>query len=118
MTPFLIAFLWTLAFETPVYALMLDREARAWPGPLLVALALNVMTHPLFSWWALTAHPTEPTIVAMECAISVAEGLALAAMRWRNPKCAARGARLLLASVGVAFLANATSYGLGRLLFV
>ena len=117
MTPFLIAFLWTLAFETPVYALMLDREARAWPGPLLVALALNAMTHPLFSWWTLTTHPSESTIFAMECAIFVVEGLALAAIRRRNPRCGARGARLVLASVGIAFVANAMSYGLGRLLF-
>lgn len=117
MTAWLIAFLITLAFETPVYAWMLDGEARDWRGPLLVSLGLNVMTHPMFSWRVLTTQPSEAAIFAMECAIFVVEGLALAVIRRRNPKCRARGARLLLASVGIAFVANATSYGLGRLLF-
>jgi hypothetical protein len=38
-------------------------------------------------------------------------------MRARNPKNTSLGARLVLASVGIAFSANAFSYGMGRLLF-
>jgi len=38
-------------------------------------------------------------------------------MRGRNPKNTSRGARLVLTSVGIAFCANAFSYGMGRLLF-
>jgi len=113
----LVAFVWTLVFETPVYAAFLDREARTWRGPLLVSLALNAMTHPLFSWWVLSAQPAESAIAVAECGIFVAEGLALAAMRARNPESRSRGARLVLTSVGIAFCANALSYGAGRLFF-
>ncbi len=117
LTSWLVAFVWTLVFETPVYAAFLDREARTWRGPLLVSLALNLMTHPLFSWWVLGAQPAESAIAVAECGIFVAEGLALAAMRARNPENRSSGARLVLASVGIAFCANAFSYGMGRLLF-
>ncbi len=117
MMSWLFAFVWTLAFETPVYAALLEREARSWRGPLLVSFALNAMTHPLFSWWVLSCWPSEQSIVLVECAIFVAEGLALAAVRARNPRCALRGRRLLRSSLGIALLANLTSYGLGRLFF-
>ncbi len=117
MTAWLIAFVWTLVLETPVYASFLDRESRTWRGPLLASLALNLMTHPLFSWWVLGAQPAESAIAVAECGIFVAEGLALAAMRACNPRAKGRGARLVLPSVGIAFCANAFSYGVGLLLF-
>lgn len=117
MIAWLVAFVWTLVLETPVYVAFLDRESRTWHGPLLASLALNVMTHPLFSWWVLGSQPGEAAIFVAECGIFVAEGLALAALRARNPRTDARAARLVLSSIGIAFCANAFSYGVGLLLF-
>ena len=117
MMSWLVAFVWTLVLETPVYAAFLDREAQTWHGPLLASLALNLMTHPLFSWWVLGSQPAESAIAVAECGIFFAEGLALAALRARNPRTKGRGARLVLPSVGIALCANAFSYGVGMLLF-
>lgn len=119
MMAWLVAFVWTLALETPVYALCLEREARRWWAPLAVSLLLNVMTHPLFAWWVLRAVPSNAEVALAECAIACAEGCALAAMRRSRllPAATSRGSRLMLSSWLVAVAANGASYGIGQLLF-
>jgi hypothetical protein len=119
MMSWLVAFVLTMALETPVYAYWLEREAKRWWAPLAASLLLNLATHPLFSWWALHAWPSSGEVLLAECAIALAEGCALALLRRSRllPNSNERGARLLLSSIGIAVLANGVSYGLGLLLF-
>lgn len=86
MIAWLSAFVWTFALEYPVYAAGLGRSARRWWEPLAWTLGVNVATHPLFSWWALTTVPGPGALLGAEAAIAVAEGLLLAcALRHRAP---------------------------------
>ncbi|MEQ1634275.1 MAG: hypothetical protein ABL997_17980, partial [Planctomycetota bacterium] len=54
----LAAFVWTLLLEYPVCAAVLGRFRQRWWEPLAWTLAVNVATHPLFSWWVLARSPT------------------------------------------------------------
>lgn len=106
MMAWLSAFIWTLVVELPVYELGGKSPPRPWWHMPVVAVGLNVLTHPLFSWWTLVSAPPVAAVVTAEGLISVVEGLVLLAVR-RDlgvPK-----------ALGLAFFANGTSYGLGIL---
>jgi hypothetical protein len=103
----LAAFVWTLVFEAPVYAVGLRRPARHWWEPLAWALALNLLTHPLFAWWVLGCGPSPGAVLGAEALIAATEGLVLAlGLAGRCPPARA---------VTTAVAANGLSYGMGLL---
>jgi hypothetical protein len=105
MMSWLVAFVWTLILEYPVYAAGVGRAARCWWEPLAWTLAVNVATHPLFSWWVLSRAPHDDEVRIAEVAIALAEGLLLALiLRARCPP-----PRVLLTAI----VANAGSYLVG-----
>lgn len=106
MMPWLSAFIWTLVVELPVYELGGKSPPLPWWHMPLVALGLNVLTHPLFSWWTLVVAPPDAVIFIAEVLISIVEGFVLLAVR-----------RDLGASKALvlAVCANGASYGLGIL---
>ena len=106
MTLWLGLFLWTLVLELPFYELGAGTRSRPWWHMPLLALALNLLTHPLFTWWQYETAPSHGSVLGAELAIAAVEGLALFAVRrelgvWR--------------SLSVAGVANGASYGLGLL---
>jgi hypothetical protein len=100
----LALFTWTLALELPVMAWALSGLAFPWWRVTLIVLALNLLTHPLFTWWQLEYGPSEGQVFQAELAIVAVEGLALAAML-RQP----RSPLPWLAALA----ANGVSYGVG-----
>jgi len=103
-----IAFCWTLAFETPVYALALRNVAQRWWTPLALALAVNLATHPVFSAWVLARSPGAAAIALAEVGIALSEAaLVYVASR---PRCSAPRA------LAAGSLANAGSYLAGEFL--
>ena len=107
MMPWLSAFIWTLVIELPVYELGGKSPPLPWWHMPVVTLGLNILTHPVFSWWTLVVAPPVAVVVLAEVMISVVEGFVLLAVR-RDlgvPKV-----------LGLAFSANGASYGLGILL--
>ncbi|MFM7296239.1 MAG: hypothetical protein ACKO4Q_03345 [Planctomycetota bacterium] len=108
MTLWLALFLWTLVLELPVYALGAAQRAGCWWHMPLVALALNLLTHPLFTWWQYEVRPRGDTVLAAEVGIALVEGLGLLALR----RDLGLG-RALLCS----FAANGVSYGTGLLVW-
>ncbi|MBP6631736.1 MAG: hypothetical protein KBG28_13910 [Kofleriaceae bacterium] len=107
-TLWLLAFVWTLAIELPVWVLVLaPPPARWWAAPAL-ALGLNALTHPLL-WlaWPIRA-PYWWSVCTGEVAVVVVEA-ALAALGARAGGWSVR--RAVLAAV-LANLAS-TLFGLG-----
>lgn len=107
MILWLALFTWTLALELPVYAWALGHIAGPWWRVPLLTLALNLLTHPLFTWWQLEFAPDSRAIFQVELAIAFVEALSLALLL-REP----RSPKPWLA----AFAANGFSYGCGMLL--
>ena len=93
--PWLFAFVWTLAIEIPIYAAVLGRGRRT----LALAIAVNVLTHPLL--WIV-----RPPILPGEMLVAATEAAICAAVT-RRPT----------ASLLAAGLANLASYELGVILF-
>ena len=106
MTLWLGLFLWTLVLELPVYELGAGTRTRPWWHVPALALALNLITHPVFTWWQYETAPSRLAVLGAELGIAAAEALALFCLR----RDLGLGRALL---VGVA--ANGTSYGLGLL---
>ncbi|MBM3989371.1 MAG: hypothetical protein FJ298_00020 [Planctomycetes bacterium] len=104
MTLWLGLFLWTLVLELPIYEFAAARRSSPWWHLPLVVLALNLLTHPLFTWWHYEAAPARDAVFVAELWITLAEGLALFALRRELGL-----GRALLAS----FAANGVSYGSG-----
>ncbi|MEQ1631346.1 MAG: hypothetical protein ABL997_03165, partial [Planctomycetota bacterium] len=98
-----------LLLEYPVCAAVLGRFRRRWWEPLAWTLAVNVATHPLFSWWVLARSPTPSSVLAAEFVIASTEAAILAF--WLRRRCGPWRAFL------AAFLANAVSYLVGSTLF-
>jgi hypothetical protein len=102
------AFAWTVAIELPLYALLVGRRFRRWWTVCLLALGLNVATHPAL-WFVMPRF--EPywlwVLVAEACVVAVETLLlALALRRARAPT------PLALAFVA-ALVANAASTAAG-----
>lgn len=106
MTLWLGLFLWTLVLELPVYELGAGPRTKRWWHTSVLALAMNLLTHPLFTWWQYETEPSRLAVLGAELCIAAAEGLALYCLRREL----GLGRALL---VGAA--ANGTSYGLGLL---
>lgn len=107
----LAAFLWTLALEYPVYEWALGSGARRWWHPAACTLALNLLTHPLFSLWLLREPRGHAAVVAAELGIVAAEALALRFLPWSELRGRSGLARAAAAALG----ANGISLAVGRL---
>lgn len=101
------AFVWTLAVELPVYALLLRGRTGPWWAPLALALGANLATHPAFSLWVMWSAPRLPAILCAETAIALLESTLVYALSGQRRS----WARAL--AVGVS--ANALSLGAGAL---
>ena len=104
MPGWLTAFACTLALEAPVYVAGLRRRVSA-PRALLLAVALNVATHPL-AWW-LTAGHSWSRLAVVELGVWASEALLLWALARPLP---------LAEAVALALTANGLSAGVGLLL--
>jgi hypothetical protein len=108
-----VAFILTLATEMPVYGLAL-RRTMAWWSTLLLALLLNLLTHPL-AWTAITRSkaPFLQIFFSVEAAVVGVEALVLFTVgrtSWsRHPLTPVR-------ALAIAAAANAMSAGLGLIL--
>ena len=101
------AFVWTLALELPVWA-WAQRLPGVRPGrALLLALALNLVTHPALWLLCSLSSPGVAALWGLEALVVVVEARLL--LRWARP--APTPARAWCAAV----LANALSWGLGGL---
>jgi len=102
----LTAFVWTLAFELPIYTLLLSRHVRERWDVVALALAVNAATHPTL-WLALAHLPRGlRTLVIAELLVVAAEGTVIALVV-RRPR----------AAFVAAALANAASFAGGALLW-
>lgn len=97
----------TLLVETPVYALGL-RGRMALPGVVVIALALNVATHPI-AWRLIVRAPRPAVFIGVEIGVWLVEAALLYALGRR------RGIGVTEAVI-MAFAANALSAGLPLLL--
>ena len=66
MIPWFALFVWTLVLELPVYEYGAASRSRPWWHMPLVTLALNLLTHPAFTWWQLETHPSSGTVLQAE----------------------------------------------------
>lgn len=71
------AFVWTLALELPIYALIVRRWVRGGLPLLAVLLGLNVATHPALWYLAPRFHPYWIWVLTMETGVVVVEALLL-----------------------------------------
>lgn len=108
MTLWLALFLWTLVLELPIYECCAPSRARPWWHMPLVILALNLLTHPAFTWWQLESHPSSASVLLAEFLIAAVEGLALFALRRELG---------FVRSLLTALAANGFSYAAGLLAF-
>lgn len=107
----LAAFVWTLALEYPLYEWALGADSKRWWHPAACTLALNVLTHPLFSLWLLREPRSHGAILAAELAIVAVEALALLLL----PCSGLRGRLGLVRAAAAALGANGISFAVGRL---
>lgn len=122
------AFLLTCVVELPIYFLLLRRRLGT-VRPWLLALAVNLTTHPAL--WYLTPRfePYELWVVVVESGVVIVEGLLIALALWRvglwstkAPDPAApttapppHALRALGLGLGAAFTANVISTAMGFL---
>lgn len=106
----LAAFVWTLVLEYPVFQWALGSGTHRWWHPAACTLALNLLTHPLFSIWLLSEPRSHVALVAAELWIVVVEALALAWLPWND----LRGRAGLLRAAAAALGANGISFAVGR----
>lgn len=108
LLPWSIAFCWTLAIEAPIYAFALRTVApRQWT-PVLMALLVNLTTHPAFCAWIVVRKPEHSEIVVAEFVIALVESaLIYAALKQRCSP---------LRALTAGALANSLSYLVGELL--
>jgi len=107
-----LAFVCTLALETPVYVLGL-RPALPARRAALWSLVLNLLTHP--AAWALTRAWSWPRFAAVEVGVWLVETLALLALARGSSGLAARRLEPARALV-LTLTANALSAGVGLLI--
>lgn len=105
MSAWFLAFVWTLAVEGLVLELLLGHFARRVLEPIGWCLALNLATHPLFSWWVLARVPSAEEIALAEVAIALTEGALLAVVL--------RTRAGLALPILAAVVANGASYAFG-----
>lgn len=105
-----IAFLWTCAIEVPVYAVLLRRPLRSWLVAIVLAIALQWLTHPAL--WALwpEAWSYWTAFFVCEAIVVVVEGLATSLLLLRYGE-----RRPWMRGFAASFLANALSASIGLL---
>ena len=104
----LTLFVWTLALELPVYAVLLRERWRSPRQACLLVLGANLITHPVL----FLADPRSgATTLAAEVAVSLVEGLVVAAWLGRPAF-----ARALIASGCANALSTAAGFTLSALL--
>ncbi|WP_375769113.1 hypothetical protein NR798_46840 [Archangium gephyra] len=107
----LMAFVWTLALELPVYVAVLHRHLARWWAPVLLTLALNTLTHPALWFLAPTWEPFWSWLLVWETVVALVESTAVWwVLKALGSPVSAR--RALVAG----FTANFTSVTLGFLL--
>ena len=113
MTAWLSAFLFTIAFEMPIFAWGMRRAFPDGRTQVAIAVGASLITHPLL--WITTSSSgiTDARLLLAEAIVAIVEALYLLSIwAWRGagkpnaPRC-----------LVVALLANALSFGLGLLLF-
>jgi hypothetical protein len=103
------SFALTLIIEIPIFSVLVRREVPLWRGALAGALG-TCFTHPcLWFIWPFVVRDYVPYIVSGELLIATIESLTFFAV--------ARPISIKKA-IGVSFVANAASYGIGALLHV
>ena len=106
-----MAFLWTCALELPVYVLFVGRRLERWWSVCVLALLLNVATHPAL--WHLFPRfgPAALWLMIAESTVIGIEALLVAVVLARSMPAAQAAGLGLLASLA----ANAFSTGAGLL---
>src|SRR5215475_10008528 len=104
----LSAFLWTLVLELPVYALCLRERFGGWRTPIVLALGMNAVSHPLL-WFVFPKwQPFWLWLLVAESCVTLFEGMILAIAL-----ACVRSARPVGTALAVAVAANALSTGFG-----
>lgn len=76
ITDWLVAFVWTLALEQPVYWLLLrDRFPTRWWAPAAIVLVVNSVTHPALWYLAPYFEPYWSWLLVCESAVVLVETL-------------------------------------------
>ena len=101
----LTAFVWTCAIELPIYVGFLRRYFGRWWAPVLVAMGLNITTHPVLWFVVPQFQPYWKWVVCAELGVWVTETLLCTAVlsrmtSWRSA---------LLQGALTAFVANLVS---------
>jgi hypothetical protein len=98
----LVAFLWTLAIEQPIYWLALRRRTRRWWHPGAICALANAITHPLL-WFAYPQfEPYVAYVLLGEICVALAEAALIYAV-----------VRDVRVAITTSLAANATSTLLG-----
>ena len=105
----LFAFVWTLAFELPVYALVLRRCRIDWRSLLALGSLVNLVTHPALSGWVYATEPPRAEILVAEAVVALVESLLVFVLPGER--------RSLSRAIAAGLLANSASFGAGTLLF-
>lgn len=105
----LLAFLWTLALELPVYALWLAPRLRSAAATCGLVLAINAITHPLL-WFVMPRPASYAAYLAIgESGVVVLEAALIAGVLRRHP-------RPVWIAIGASLSANALSTAVGMLI--
>ncbi|HEU0029719.1 MAG TPA: hypothetical protein VFQ53_03730 [Kofleriaceae bacterium] len=101
----LYAFAWTLALELPVYVVVLRRSFTAWWPPCALALAVNLVTHPLL-WFAFPQLSPWPLhlVVSEACVIAVEAAIVAVFVPWRRAVVAAVLANVISTLIGLVLI--------------
>ena len=81
----LVAFIWTVALELPIYVLFLRRRFKAWWAPCLLTLAVDVVTHPALWYVVPRFEPHEAWLALAEGGVVFVEGVLVALALSRRP---------------------------------
>ena len=75
----LVAFLWTVALELPIYVAILRKRFTAWWAPCLLTLGVDLVTHPTLWYVVPRFEPYETWVLVSEIGVVLVEGLLVAA---------------------------------------
>ena len=102
----LTAFAWTLAIELPIYTYLVGGYFRRWWGVVVVAIGINLVTHPMLWFVFPRLEPRWLYLVAGETTVILIEAVLLA-IAIRRP----------LHALGAAIAANFASIAGGVILW-
>lgn len=109
----LAAFLFTIAFEMPVIAWGLWRAFPSGPALVLLTVGASTITHPLLWYFVPAVETVDTRLLVAELIVALVEAIFLYLV-WR---CKGTGNAHFRHCILVSLLANALSFGLGRLIF-